>query len=274
MSKRKKSRKQPKRTAKKGNEPPATDTSESRGSGINRLGVTVAIVLLVGLAVAVAIVGKRPAARVGEGVDEVTTVEGADVEGSEKTVDISLSPTDYVRGSSSAPVTIVEFSDFECPYCKKASVSLEEVIKLFPDKVRLVFKNFPLDTACNPYIGSQLHPLACRAALMGRCAGRQGRFWEFHDAVFGLPELTANTLEKLPRSLGLDEKTLSRCIGEKEVASRIRADLDQGQKLGVVGTPAIFVNGREETNYSVGNLKFRVEHILSNREAHGSEVSK
>lgn len=272
MSKKKKSRKPRAATPKVRNEQPAADASES--SGINRLGVTVAIVLLVGLALAVAIVGKRPAARAGNDAGEVMTVEGADQERAEKTVEIPLSPTDYARGPSNAPVTIVEFSDFECPYCKKASVSLSRVEKLYPDKVRLVFKNFPLDTACNPYIGSQLHPLACRAARMGRCAGRQGRFWAFHDAIFGLAELTADTLDELPRSLGLDQKALSQCMSEKEVASRIRADIDEGHELGIMGTPAIFVNGHEETNYSVGTLKYRVEHILSNRGAQRPEVSK
>jgi protein-disulfide isomerase len=273
VSKKKKSGKARARPAAERKSQGASAPEVPEPGGVNRLGVVVAVVLLAGLATAVAIVGKRPAVgRPGEVAREETPASGPDepdqsVEsaGKPKTIDIPLYPTDYARGPSNAPVTLVEFSDFECPFCKEANVSLDAIVKLYPE-VRQVFKNFPLDTACNPYVGSQLHPLACLAARLARCAGRQGRFWEIHDAMFGLSEMTEDALDALPASLGLDEKQIASCMVEEDTVARIRADVDEGRKLGVSATPTLYLNGRETPNYSIGNLKFVVEKILKANE--------
>jgi len=261
MSKKKKSKKAAKRAPEARKEGPSR-SEVSQAAGINRLGVSVAVVLLVGLAVAVAILGKRPPAPAGDGAAEGVR-NGEPDDGSSKKRDIPISATDYARGPVDAPVTVVEFSDFQCPFCKKARATLSELVKLYPDQVRLVFKNFPLDSSCNPYIRGQLHPLGCRAARMARCAGRQGRFWEVHDAIFELPELSPDALDGLAASLGLDESELASCMADEEPASRIRADIDEGRKLGVMGTPTLYVNGRETPNFSIGNLKFIVEKAVS-----------
>lgn len=104
----------------------------------------------------------------------------------ESVQDLGLSEQDFALGPEDATVTIVEFSDFQCPYCRTSNVKTKTAFEDFPQDVRLVFKNYPLDTSCNDGIEQQLHPVACRAAVFARCAGRESpeKFWEVHDAMF------------------------------------------------------------------------------------------
>lgn len=145
-------------------------------------------------------------------------------------------PADAARfGSAEAPVQIVEWSDFQCPYCTKAATTLAEVKARYGDKVSVVFRHFPLD----------FHPQARKAAEAAACAQDQGRFWEYHDVLFAHQDaLAEDALQTYARDLGLDVGVFGDCLSSGKHAKRVQTDLEEGAKLGVQGTPGFFVNGR------------------------------
>lgn len=224
-------------------------------TSVNRLGVVVAILLLAGLAAAVVYVGRMPpeAANISAPVEETTDLERWQAASARE---LSLGSA-YALGPEDAPVTIVEFSDFQCPFCRQAASYLSDLKQRYGEKLRLVFKDYPLDTACNPYIGAQTHSVACKAAAIARCAGEQGRFWEMHDAIFALPQLTEESLQALSSSFEVDA-----CESDEEIVARIKSDVEEGRKLGVSATPTLFVNGREALNRAEG-IRTIIDHILS-----------
>jgi protein-disulfide isomerase len=185
---------------------------------------------------------------------------------------IDLPPADFSLGPEDAPVTVVEFSDFQCPYCRRGAEAVREVHAKHPDDVRLVFKNFPIDTACHDALREQLHPFACRAAFLARCAGASSpeRFWRAHDALFEAPELSEEVLARIPVELSIppsEEDELERCMASPEVLSKVKEDISLGRSLGVTGTPTFFVNGRRAPEYSDGALLRIVEHVLEDAAA-------
>jgi protein-disulfide isomerase len=140
-----------------------------------------------------------------------------------------------VRGAPDAPVTIVEFSDFQCPFCQRAQAALKEVLAKYDGKVKLAYRDFPLQ---------QIHPQAQMAAEASRCAGEQGKFWEYHDRLFAGPDkLDKPSLLEHARSLKLDEGMFEACLASGKYKAAVEKDVAEGNALGVSGTPAFFVNG-------------------------------
>jgi protein-disulfide isomerase len=140
-----------------------------------------------------------------------------------------------VRGDPKAPITIVEFSDFQCPYCKQAQATLKDLLAKYNGRVKLAFRDFPMRA---------IHPRAQTAAEAARCAGEQGKFWEYHDALFAdQSKLDAAGLAATAKSLGLDEKAFQSCLASGKFKPHIEADLEDGGKAGVAGTPGFFING-------------------------------
>lgn len=138
-------------------------------------------------------------------------------------------------GPADAPVTIVEFSDFECPFCGRVVPTLERVKKEYEGKVRLVFRQFPLT----------IHPTAFKAAEASLCANDQGKFWEMHDAMFADQKgLSVDGLKAKAAGIELDAELFNECLDSGQHEAQVRADLDAGQAAGVSGTPAMFINGR------------------------------
>lgn len=178
--------------------------------------------------------------------------------------DLAESPGDFTRGPEDAPVTLVEFSDFQCPFCRNGSRAVEEVLEGFPGRVRVVFKNFPLDTACNLEMTQQIHPFACRAAVLARCAGAKNPelFWKAHDAFFRADELSEDVLFRVPRELGLDANEIEACMAAKAPLAKVKEDVALARKLGVTGTPTFFLNGRRLSEYKNGALNLVVGHVL------------
>lgn len=143
-----------------------------------------------------------------------------------------------VRGSADAPVTIVEFSDFQCPYCAKAQAELDKVREAYKDKVKLVFKDFPL----------AFHAQAPKAAEAARCAGDQEKYWEYHDVLFANNRaLDPTNLKKYAADLKLDTSQFDTCLDSGKYAAAVKKDFVEGSRVGVSGTPAFFVNGRPLT---------------------------
>jgi len=140
------------------------------------------------------------------------------------------------KGPATAPVTIVEFSDFQCPFCKQVVPTLKQVEQKYGDRVRIVFRQFPL---------SSIHPYAQKAAEAALCANEQGKFWEMHDAMFGdQSKLEVSALKVTAANLGVDKAKFDECLDSGRFAARIKEDERAGSLAGVSGTPALFINGR------------------------------
>ena len=140
------------------------------------------------------------------------------------------------RGPAGAPITIVEFSDFHCPFCRSVQPTLTQLLAKYPGKVRLVYRHYPLDS---------LHPQARRASEASWCASEQNRFWEFHDRIYANgPDASPETLQRLAGEAGLDAAKFQSCLASGRAAASIEKDVEEGSRHGVNGTPGFFVNGR------------------------------
>jgi protein-disulfide isomerase len=139
-----------------------------------------------------------------------------------------------LRGNPSAPVMIVEFSDYQCPYCHRVEPTINEVLAKYGDKVSLAYRDFPL---------TAIHSQAEIAAEASRCASEQGRFWEYHDQLFAASKLDKDTLVEYARNLKLDDKQFDSCLTSKKYKAEIEKDSEEGKKAGVQGTPGFFING-------------------------------
>lgn len=141
-----------------------------------------------------------------------------------------------VRGPAMAPVTIVEVSDFHCPFCKQVQSTLKQVLERYGDKVKLVYRDFPIDS---------LHPGARTAAEAARCANDQGKFWAYHDKLYaGPPDASPEKLKALGAEVGLDLAAFEQCLSSGKHKARVQKDVEEANRLGVNGTPAFFINGR------------------------------
>jgi len=139
-----------------------------------------------------------------------------------------------VRGAADAPVHVVVFSDFECPFCRRTEPVLNRLFERFPREVRFVWKNFPLS----------IHPGAAGAAEAAQCAHDQGRFWDYHDALFAAAVVPDQQgFRAVANGLGLDGVAFDECLQSHRRAAEVKADITAGQRAGVEGTPTVFVNG-------------------------------
>jgi protein-disulfide isomerase len=150
-------------------------------------------------------------------------------------VEVSVEGAPF-KGPANAPITIVEFSDFQCSYCKRVVNVLDQVLERYPDQVKLAFRDFPI---------VNIHPHAGKAAEAAHCAAEQGKFWEFHDLLFEKQETipTANFAEHA-KALGLEVTTFQACIDGRKYQEKVERNYAAGVKAGVSGTPAFFINGR------------------------------
>jgi len=139
----------------------------------------------------------------------------------------------YTNGSQEASVVFVEFADYECPYCQKVNPQLEQLKKEYGDKVALVYKDFPLP----------MHRDSEKAAEAARCAGEQGKFWEYHDRLFSSRQLDVDALKEYARALKLDGDKFDSCLDSGSQAAAVKQDLEEAKSLGLTGTPSFFVNG-------------------------------
>jgi len=139
------------------------------------------------------------------------------------------------RGAADAPIEVIEFSDFQCPFCLRANPVIEQVLKTYGDKIKFVYRHYPLPN----------HPNARPAAEASACAQVQGKFWEYHDQLFANPtKLSADDLKAHAAFLGLDTAKFNACVDNHEQKPGVDADIAEAHALGVTGTPAFFVNGR------------------------------
>jgi protein-disulfide isomerase len=148
-------------------------------------------------------------------------------------------------GSDDAPVTIVEYSDYQCPYCRQQEAALHQVLTKYDGQVRLIYRDFPM------------HPHSMDAAMAARCADEQGQFWPYHDALqHGDANLSTKGLETTARDLGLDLESFDSCLEDRKYESAVLADQQMGVKSGVSGTPCLIIgDSRSVPDTRVGSLE-------------------
>jgi len=137
-------------------------------------------------------------------------------------------------GPTTAPVTIVEFSDFQCPYCRQAQGTLKQLMAAYEGKIKLVYRDFPL---------RNIHPQAQKAAEAAQCAAEQQKFWPYHDKLFASTSLQTDELKKFAQELDLNMEQFTSCLDSSKSAAGIDVDMQAGQQAGVNATPTFFVNG-------------------------------
>ncbi|MEO7328281.1 MAG: vitamin K epoxide reductase family protein [Minicystis sp.] len=159
--------------------------------------------------------------------------------------EVPIDEGDASVGPKDAKVTVIEFADFQCGYCKKLESGLAVVRKTFASEVRFVFKHFPMNTGCNGNVQHDKHVHACEAAEGAECARRQGKFWPMHAELYGNQQkLGRADLDRHAATIGLDLPAFTACMSDPAVIDAIRRDADEGAQVKVNGTPRTFVNGR------------------------------
>lgn len=167
-----------------------------------------------------------------------------------------VSERDHQQGPATAPVTVVEYGDYECPYCGEAYPIVKEIQRRLGDRLRFVFRNFPL---------AQSHPHAEHAAEAAEAAAGQGKFWQMHDALFEHQRALDDAhLVQYAVALHLDEETFKREMTEHVHSNRVREDFLSGVRSGVNGTPTFFINGvRHDASYELETLLAAIEAAMS-----------
>ncbi len=151
-------------------------------------------------------------------------------------------------GSDSAGVTVVEFSDFLCPYCAKAAKFLKLAGAGNHDRARFVFRHYPLDNSCNPRLSSNFHPGACLLAEGAACAQEQGRFWDYHDIAFETREkISLAVIQNIAGRIELDAAAFNSCLDSGRGLRVVTEDIQAAINAGVTATPTLFINGRKLT---------------------------
>ena len=132
-------------------------------------------------------------------------------------------------------MTIVEFQDFHCPFCKQVQPTLGELLSRYGDRVKLVHRDFPID---------QLHPQARKLHEAAHCANDQGKFWAYHDLLYAKAPVTAEQVGVYAQEVGLDLPAFEQCVSSGKYQAAVQKDIEEGTRAGVTGTPAFFINGR------------------------------
>lgn len=164
---------------------------------------------------------------------------------------------DHIRGNPDAPITIIEFADYQCPYCRRSQPILERIVQEYPETVRFVFRDFPVNEDA----------ISTKAALAAECAADQGKFWEYHNLLFSsAAKLDEGTFIQLAREVEIDEPRFADCLSRETYKIEVQKDKLDGLAAGVRGTPTFFVNGRFLSGYQDFDFwKNVIDQILSEK---------
>jgi len=213
---------------------------------------------IIGLVVLLAMVGGEPSSN------------GNGSEGTAELVD-PVSLDEHIKGNPLAPITIVEYSDFQCSFCERAYPGIKQIAEEYPDDVRIIYRHFPL---------RQAHPQAQIAAQATEAAALQGKFWEMHDAIFNTSDQWSNASAKnffiqLAGSLGLDTEQFEKDITSSAVVDAVNEDLRTGARTGLTGTPTLFLNSKQMSGNSYASIKAAVDTKLDElRSKNGDEPTE
>jgi protein-disulfide isomerase len=170
-------------------------------------------------------------------------------------VDLAAAPHTGVKGRKGAKVQLVEFADFQCPYCTRAADTVKALQEKYGDKVEFQYRHFPL---------RQIHPQAQRASEIAQCAGEQGKFWDVHDALYANQQkLDEESAIGHAVAVGVDQAKLTECLSSGRAAAQVDSDFKKGEEAGVEGTPSFFLNGRKfEGNPTAAGLSQAIDEAL------------
>jgi protein-disulfide isomerase len=198
--------------------------------GVTAASLLVSVVVLRGLDSMAA-----PAATIDEMVASVMSTAPVSVNGG---------PEFPSLGPANAPITVVEFSDFQCPHCRIGAFTLHSVMQRYPTQVRVVLRNYPLDSGCNRKMDRAMHPYACEAARTTICANKQGKFPEVYETLFEhQTSFAPGKIAELAKDAGADTEKLAACVPSYETTTAVARDVEEGIQLNVQSTPTFFVNG-------------------------------
>lgn len=171
---------------------------------------------------------------------------------------------DFRKGPDDAKVTIVEFADFQCPACSQVKTMLNQLEGEYKGKVQVVYRNFPLDSTCNSSVRQKMHEFSCNAAVMARCAGQYGKFWEMHGNLFDRQREMSNEKIKLwAKEIGLTDEQINSCWTNKDILAKIKDDVAEGLRLNIDSTPTLFFNGRKVIGgRGINDMRQNVEQLL------------
>lgn len=159
---------------------------------------------------------------------------------------LEIDPSWTVWGNPDAKVTIVEFSEFQCPFCKVAAFNVKPFLQEFKKDIRFFFVNYPLDNACNENMAGPMHESACMAAKGGLCANKLGDFWGYHDFIFkNQRKLSQELVSSFVKEKGWNEDDFTACMNSPEVDGMVKSQIKSGEKIHVDGTPSIYLNSRK-----------------------------
>jgi protein-disulfide isomerase len=162
-----------------------------------------------------------------------------------QTLDVPVPPEAPIIGNPMARVTIVKFSDFQCPSCRMGAQALHPVLKRYGDRVRFMYRNFPLDMSCNRAVQNRMHSFACELARGTICAQAQGKFEPYYEQVFeNQASLKSGSALEFARKLGMDAAKFEACLSEQSTIDRVSRDIEDGITLNVQSTPTFFLNGK------------------------------
>ena len=151
------------------------------------------------------------------------------------------------KGPAEAPIRVVEFSDFLCPFCRQIASAFAGYIPQSGNRVVVYFKNYPLDSACNSTLKQPVHAGACNVALGAICANEQGKFWNYHDRVFSSPPTNPQVSDvvSMAREAGLDAAALETCVNNPATRQKLGTEIAEGIQAQVQGTPTLYINGKK-----------------------------
>ncbi len=165
-------------------------------------------------------------------------------------IDISGAP---FKGKEDAPVVIAEFTDFQCPYCAQLGATFDRLLELYPGKIKIVYKSYPLSN----------HRFAWKAAVAAMAAHRMGQFWKFHDRLFeNQKELSDEKIDQIRKAFGFDTPEFDALMRSPEVRSQVAQDRAQGQQVGVRGTPTVFINGKHLKDKTLEGFRSAIDKEL------------
>jgi len=170
---------------------------------------------------------------------------------------IPVTSADHQAGADGAPVTLIEYGDYECPHCGHAYPIVQRIQEHFGDRLRFVFRNFPLNES---------HPNAEAAAEVAEFAGMHGKFWEMHDLLFeNQDQFSGQIFAELAQSLGLSAEAMVEEVNSGKYRDHVRRDFEGGVRSGVNGTPTFFINGvRHDASFEFEELVAAIDQVLSN----------
>ena len=179
-----------------------------------------------------------------------------------------LSKQVFFKGPKNAAVTLVKFSDFECPSCRKAAPKLRAILSSYPKDVKLVYKNFPLDSSCNSYVKGGAHANACKAARAARCAGFQDPhlFWLVHDELFAATKFGDSLFSEIAVLVGEkgNRSAFEECLNA-DYAVGVKSDINEGVKVEVQGTPSVYINGKPLPYFNEKVARLVIDRILAEK---------